>query len=306
MSHFRAELEQTYRDYSNDELLDKLNSGALIDLAQDVARQELKSRGMDYTEPPADTMQASEVSHPQENFEVVATFATTTEAYIVRGQLETEGIPAFIPDDHLGTANAFLLTGAKSIRIMVPESLLQRASDVIHGIQEGRFAIENDAESVQKSRESQSDRLSTEEAFLAFSQDPHLMKAWQARLNQTGMWAGFNPFATVLGVCWFFYRKMYVIGALVAIADVAAFIMLGPIGWFLVVRVSAGILANMVYFVKAKKAVLAVQSADLPKNEAQQRLKAAGGISVPGFIIGFVLYALASRLAGELYNYIHY
>ncbi|MBI1890568.1 MAG: DUF2007 domain-containing protein [Burkholderiales bacterium] len=290
--NFRQELAEKFKDDTSDELLDKLRSGNLIALAQEVAKEELKSRGIEYIAPAPSQEDDSQDQVPWDEFETIATFASTTDAHILQGQLEAEGIPVLMPDSHLGVANSFLLSTFSSIRVQVPKSFAAQATEVVRAIQEGKFALD-ETEQADSSIEQSS--LSKEEALVAFSQDPIWLKIWQRRINKSGMWAGFNPFAAVFGTSWFFYRKMYGWGLILLVVDWLVGSSLGAWGFWLLVRVPFGFLANIAYFKKAEKAVVAVQAAQVSKDAMVQQLKRQGGISVPGFFFGMA-FKVASLL----------
>jgi hypothetical protein len=284
---FRQELAEKFKDDTSDELLDKLQSGNLIELAQAVAIEELKSRGIEYMAPPmsqADDFQSPPI--PLDEFETIATFSDTTDAHILQGQLEAAGIPVFMPDSHLGVANSFLLSTFSNIRVQVPKSFGSQAAEIIRETQEGKYAIDQPEQTDSKIVQSS---LGYEEALLAFSQDPIWIKVWRGRIDKTSIWASFNPFAAIFGMNWFFYRKMYGLGLLLHIADWLALFYFGKWEILLLVRVPVGVYANIAYFNKAEKTVTVAQAAQLPKDDTMRQLKQDGGVNFPAFLAGVVL-----------------
>ncbi len=303
---FREELVQTFREYSTDDLLEKLRAGTLIELAQDVAKQELRARGVEFTEqlvvPEA---HFDDAPIRQEEFETVASFANTTDAHILQSRLEAEGIPVFIADAYIGVANAFLLSGTSNIRVQVPKSLIPQAREIILAIQEDQYSLDHSSQSNASSSTSEQPSLSLENAFSAFFQDPVWMKIWQERSNKSGVWMRFNPFAAVFGIVWFFYRKMYVLGAVVLVADWIAASILGPVGVLVLVRLPVGVLANILYYKKAEKAVRLTQTRELPKDDLIQGLKQQGGISIPGALFALIAHFGMGLLLAPLSELLH-
>lgn len=303
---FREELVQQFREYSNDELLEKLKSGVLIELAQDVALHELKARGIEFSGQPVATMDGAEdTCFSPGDFETVATFATPTDAHILRAHLESEGVPAFVPDAHLGVVNPFLLSGTGSIRVQVPMSLIPDATKIIRAIREGKYSLDESGQIGEPRAEPEQSPLRQEEAFLAFAQDTAWIKIWRTRMGKAGIWAGFNPFAAVVGMTWFFYRKMYVLGLIVMVADWIAISVFGSMQWLILVRLPVGVLANIFYYKKAEKAVLRAQAVQLPKEGVISQLKRQGGISIPGALIAVVINFMAGILAVPLSELLH-
>jgi hypothetical protein len=121
------------------------------------------------------------------------------------------------------------------------------------------------------------------------------MKTWQGLIHGTGRLAGFNPFAAVMGTTWFFYRKMIVTGIVVMLADMMVLMYFGPIGVIVLVRIPAGLLANILYYRKAESAVRGMQAGQLPPAQMIQGLRRQGGISM-GAALFAVLCMVSIRI----------
>ncbi|HEV7855385.1 MAG TPA: DUF2628 domain-containing protein [Herminiimonas sp.] len=284
---FRQDLVKRFREYTDDELLEKAHSGTLIDLAQSVVEDELKARNIAFEPRQIPDEQALEAERsPAEEHETVARFSDTSEAYILRGRLEAEGIPAYVLDAHLAIANPFLLMGS-GVRVQVPCSFVSRAHIVIQAIDDGEHDLER------KESSDASSSLDTEAALLAFAQDPVWIKIWRRPIANDGQFSGFNPFAVVLGPIWFFFRKMYGLGIAVLLIDIAVVYFFHFPGAFFVPRILIGFFANIAYYKKARHAVNDVMV--LSAKEATRQLSSRGGISIVGAITGIFL-VFASRV----------
>ncbi len=61
----------------------------------------------------------------------LAAYTTAPEAHIVRGRLESEGIAAVVADEHMVGANWFYSQAIGGVRVLVPESELKRAKEIL-------------------------------------------------------------------------------------------------------------------------------------------------------------------------------
>jgi len=67
----------------------------------------------------------------EEKWEVVYRVSGMTNANIVVGRLETEGIPTRLKYEAVGAIYAITIDGLGEVEIMVPESLLDKAREVL-------------------------------------------------------------------------------------------------------------------------------------------------------------------------------
>lgn len=64
-------------------------------------------------------------------FVTIATFPDALKAQIVRGSLETQGIPCFIADEHTITNQPYLTMAYGGVRLQVQERDSERAREII-------------------------------------------------------------------------------------------------------------------------------------------------------------------------------
>ena len=143
MTNFEQELAEIYRDFADDYLLEKWESGTLTDLAMRVAGEELSRRGI-----PHQTPQLEEAGEPETGeavtFEIVAHSVNTSEMHILRARLEAEGIPAWIADANLN--QVYLSGAARRARLLVPSKFSATARTIIADIRSGALALADNVE----------------------------------------------------------------------------------------------------------------------------------------------------------------
>jgi hypothetical protein len=67
------------------------------------------------------------------------------QAHILQGRLQAEGIPVFVADGQLVQTNPLWTFALGGVRLLVPEHLLGRAQAVIAALEQGRYALDEDA-----------------------------------------------------------------------------------------------------------------------------------------------------------------
>jgi hypothetical protein len=67
----------------------------------------------------------------EEKWEVACRASGMTNANIVAGRLETEGIPTRLKYEAVGAIYAITIDGLGEVKVMVPESLLDKAREVL-------------------------------------------------------------------------------------------------------------------------------------------------------------------------------
>ena len=129
----RKSLSKKFSLYSDAELLEEYRSGGLTELATEVAKAELAKRGIDAAKPapaapPAPEPEPEEVPEPliDGDLVMVARLFDATEAEMLRGLLEAEGVPAMVADAHTSRAISFLQTAIGGVRILVPSPIWKR------------------------------------------------------------------------------------------------------------------------------------------------------------------------------------
>jgi len=144
----REERAQSFRELSDEELLARVNSGTLTDLALDAAASELQSRGLELPKIEA-TEEADlpdEIGDETVNLVTVAHFVNPLKANVLRACLESHGIHVFLWGEHLGTTHVFFSAMAGGMRVQVPSSQVERAKDVIAAWERGELAIDDEPE----------------------------------------------------------------------------------------------------------------------------------------------------------------
>jgi Putative prokaryotic signal transducing protein len=140
-------LAEKFQLYSDDELLELFRSGDLTELAQMVARAELASRGID---PGQSTVPAPAEAEPEPVVEgdlvMVARMYNPLEAEMLRGRLESEGIPAMVADTQTAQVNPFYKLAIGGVRVMVPEAYLTQAREIVRADARGDYALDDSAD----------------------------------------------------------------------------------------------------------------------------------------------------------------
>ena len=72
---------------------------------------------------------------------VAARYFTAAEAYILRNRLELEGIPATVTDDNMAQTVWSIPVGG--VRVLVSESDIQRAREIVRAIERGDYTLDN-------------------------------------------------------------------------------------------------------------------------------------------------------------------
>lgn len=127
------DLSRSYRAMSDEELL-AMDQGELTDIARKTLEQEMERRGLTHLDPSAPP---PPVEVDGEAWGSAGTFRTHDEAELVRGALESAGIPAEVDSDS-GDLLWMGTTVYTIHRVLAPESMLDDA----HAIIESRAARE--------------------------------------------------------------------------------------------------------------------------------------------------------------------
>ena len=149
----KADLQERFRQLSDQVLLERLQAGTLTSLATEVALAELRSRGIDWTTTPdgLDAKVSDEHAEPPDtaaevDLVTVAQFTNVLEANVLRNCLESHGVFAFVWGEHLGTAHIFLSILSGGVRVQVRQDQLGRAKEIIAAIERGELAIDEETE----------------------------------------------------------------------------------------------------------------------------------------------------------------
>jgi hypothetical protein len=149
MTITRQSLLERFQLLSDEELLALFRSGDLIELAQDVAAQELRQRGVDLAKPaaalPADSEDSSgggdEGTSGSGGLVLIARLFTALDAHLLQGRLEVEGVPAVVVDDNIVQTNPFLTMAVGGVRVLVPESHAKHAREIARAVERGDYAL---------------------------------------------------------------------------------------------------------------------------------------------------------------------
>jgi hypothetical protein len=139
-------LAEKFRLYSDEELLELFRSGELTELAQTVARAELANRGIDAAGaavPSAPPPGAEPEPVLEGDLVMVARMYNPLEAEMLRGRLESEGIPAMIADTQTAQVNPFYKLAIGGVRVMVPEAYLAQAREIVRADARGDYALDD-------------------------------------------------------------------------------------------------------------------------------------------------------------------
>ena len=83
-----------------------------------------------------------------EELVTIAKFYSLGEAKLAQGKLASEGISAFLCDEHMHAINWHMGAAFGGIRLQVPDSQVVRALEVLEGFRAGRLAEEEETEEV--------------------------------------------------------------------------------------------------------------------------------------------------------------
>lgn len=78
----------------------------------------------------------------------IATFGEPTEAHILKGRLEAEGIPCYLGDEHIVSVQPFYSVAVGGVKLRVPEGREADARAIVEQVQEGKseFYLDDDIE----------------------------------------------------------------------------------------------------------------------------------------------------------------
>lgn len=136
----RQTLAAHFQLLNDPELLAEFQSADLTEAAKAVAAEELRRRGIEPSGIPAELPPESESGFDAGDLAIVDRVSTPAEAHMLRSRLELEGIPATVTDDHVAHVLPSFLIGG--VRVLVPESYLERALEIARAIKRGDFALD--------------------------------------------------------------------------------------------------------------------------------------------------------------------
>lgn len=95
-----------------------------------------------------------------ERLVTIATFNEATEAHILKGRLEAEGILCFLGDEHIVGAHPFYAVAVGGVKLKVTESDVNDAKAILQSIREGDALFDYDTIDLAKPEEAEK-QLST-------------------------------------------------------------------------------------------------------------------------------------------------
>jgi Putative prokaryotic signal transducing protein len=140
----RQELAAHFALLNDNELLRELQSAELTESAKAVAAEELRRRGIDVPSTPIEPAKSEEAPDDlviDGDLVILDRVLTPAEAHMLRGRLELEGIPATVTDDNMAQILSPMLIGG--VRVLVPESYLERARAITQAIKRGDYALDD-------------------------------------------------------------------------------------------------------------------------------------------------------------------
>jgi hypothetical protein len=151
MTITRESLLERFQPLSDKELLGLLQSGDLIDLAKEVAAEELRQRGVEVAKLATEANTASEDALGSEDnapssggdLVLIARFFTPVEAHMLQSRLQAEGVPAVVADAQIVGVNPLLTMAVGGVRVLVPESDFERAREIVNAIERGDYRLDD-------------------------------------------------------------------------------------------------------------------------------------------------------------------
>ncbi len=151
MTITRESLLERFRPLNDKELLGLLQSGDLIDLAKEVAAEELRQRGVEVAKPATEANTVSEDALGSEDnapsgggdLVLIARFFTPVEAHMLQSRLQAEGVPAVVADAQIVGVNPLLTMAVGGVRVLVPESDFERAREIVSAIDRGDYRLDD-------------------------------------------------------------------------------------------------------------------------------------------------------------------
>lgn len=142
MTVSRPALAEQFAELESDELVRRVQSGRLTDVALDIARAELDRRGVDA---PTASREGVEEAPLESGGDMVALVShdKPTEAHILVARLQAEGIHAIAADANLGQAHPFLRFAGGGVRVLVAQQQLERARSLLAAMDRGELALDD-------------------------------------------------------------------------------------------------------------------------------------------------------------------
>ena len=146
MSTTREQLLEQFRELSDDYLVERIRSGELTEVARSAAEQELWQRGVALPEGAQSAVASSGNASGYGEFVTIARLLVPTQAHILRGRLEAEGVPVLMADGNFVQTNDLLSIAVGGIRVQVPASFVSQALEIMAAMRAGQLALREDTD----------------------------------------------------------------------------------------------------------------------------------------------------------------
>jgi hypothetical protein len=135
---------EQYRQLGEQALLRLYRSGELTEATREQVAAELRQRMVEPPEPAQaePPMPAGEDAGPLTTIERML---DPLQAQLVQALLQSEGIPCFVADRQTVQTNPLWTMLVGGVRLQVPQRLAQRAREVIADMEQGRYALDENA-----------------------------------------------------------------------------------------------------------------------------------------------------------------
>ena len=150
MDRERTALRARFEQMSDEELLRRYHSGDMTPVAEGVAGDELRGRGLSLDPDPVRAVPDADPAPDQALFAVrrdvlcLKRFFSTIDAALLCGLLNAEGIMAVAADANMVRVNSALTHALGGVRVMVQETDMPRAREILQALERGEFALSED------------------------------------------------------------------------------------------------------------------------------------------------------------------
>lgn len=135
---------EQYRQLGEQQLLRLYRSGELTGTAQEQVASELRRR---LIEPPPlpETEHAVPPGEDAGPLTTIERLLDPLQAQLIQALLQSEGIPCFVADQQTVQTNPLWTMLVGGVRLQVPQGLARQAREVIAAMEQGRYALDEDA-----------------------------------------------------------------------------------------------------------------------------------------------------------------
>lgn len=196
---------------------------------------------------------------------------------------------------------------------------LAAAKPVVPSMRVGRTA------SPAKTGEACEEPLDQRVEWQAFSGEKSVYPAlWHRYTQGESKFCGFNVWAAIFGIQWFFFHKMYAKGVVAILLDVFVPVVLGLLGRsifshdylydkrafavacvalpLLAARFALGYWANLALLRRAQCEIEHIRSLSLSKDQHLSAITSAGAVSVPSVVLLYVVGGIGKIVVSAMYG----